>query len=235
MGYISREDFLKLQEERQARADNPQTKGNGVGYFNLKDNGDEALVRFFYDENRDYDILTVHDTKDKETGKFRRVNCLRTSFKESPSSCPFCAKGEKAQNRFYIKLLEYSKDENGNTICTPKIWDRSTAYVAIIDSLCNEYGNIKDYLFKIKRVGAKGSKDTQYPITLANPQIYNTVNYPIKEDAFDGYSVLGSAVLDKSFDEMCELAGVVSMPTESTTVEVPFTEQTSKPRTVSYH
>ena len=48
---------------------------------------------------------------------------------------------------------------------------------------------------------------TDYSIDLANPAIFNNALYPYDEHAFDNYNVIGSAVLDKSYDELVELVG----------------------------
>lgn len=227
MAYISREEFLKQQEERQSKSTN-QFTGPRVGYFNLKDDGDSAVVRFCYDSPDQFDILTTHQTT--VDGKFRRVNCLRESFKESADTCPMCAAGVPVQQRFYIKLLEYTQDENGVITATPKIWERSTSYVNRLNNLCNEYGNISDWVFKITRMGEKGSMNTDYSIIPANPNVYNSENYPKNNEAFEGYNVLGTAVLDKSFEELTEMVGG-TVPKE----ETPVVAQTTVPRKPLYY
>lgn len=227
MAFISREEFLKRQAERQERANSPR-QSSGVGYLKLADDGDEAVVRFCYDNPDQFDIITVHDTK--VDGKFRRVNCLRESFKADASTCPFCAAGEKAKNRFYVKLLEYTRDENDNIVAQPKIWDTSTSYVNVLNNLCTEFGDISDYVFKIKRSGRKGDTSTSYQILPTNPVTYNAELYPKNNEAFNDYNILGTAVLDKSFDELKEMVG-------NNASEAPvsnFVEQPSVPRRVTY-
>lgn len=226
--YISREEFLKQQAERQERANAAQNAGPRVGYFSLKDDGDEAIVRFCYDNPDQFDILTTHQTTVE--GKFRRVNCLRESFKDSPDTCPMCAAGVPIQQKFYIKLLEYTRDENNNIVATPKIWERPTSYVNILGNLFAEYGNVSDNVFKVKRSGEKGSLQTTYSIMLANPNVYNSELYPKNNGAFEGYNIIGTAVLDKSYDELKAMVG--EKAEESVTTGV--TEQTSTPRRAVY-
>ena len=62
---------------------------NSVGFFNLKEDGEEAIVRFVLDSVDDMEIYSVHTVKDE--GKFKKFNCLR-SPKEPTSKCPFCEK-----------------------------------------------------------------------------------------------------------------------------------------------
>ncbi len=228
MAYISREEFLAQQKEREARAAAAQNAGPRVGFFKLADDGDEAIVRFCYDDPNQLDILTTHKTT--VDGKFRRVNCLRESFKDDPASCPMCAAGVPVQQRLYIKLIEYTRDENGNIVAQPKLWERPTSYVNILGNLFTEYGDISDNVFKVKRSGEKGSMQTTYSIMLANPNVYNASLYPKNNEAFDGYNILGSAVLDKSFDELKEMVG----DSAEEEVATGITEQTSTPRKVIY-
>lgn len=233
MAYISREDYFKQQAERQERA-NFTSKSNGVGYLKLANDGDEAIVRFVYTDPDQFDILTVHDTK--VNGKFRRVNCLRESFKDSPDSCPFCAAGEKPKNRFYIKLIEYTEDENGKIVAQPKIWDTSTSYVTVLNNLFTEFNNISDYVFKIKRNGRAGDTNTSYMILPTNSNVYTEEHYPKNNDAFKDYRVLGSAVLDMSYDELANMVGGTSdvvSPTPAPTFAP--VEHTTAPRKPSYN
>jgi len=231
MAFISREDFLKQQEEKQARqAAFAEGNSNGprVGYFSLKNDGDEAIVRFVYESPDQFDILTTHQTT--IDGKFRRVNCLR-DFKDDVAKCPFCASGKPVQQRFYIKLIEYTRAEDGTITATPKIWERPTSYVGILSNLFAEYGDISDSVFKVKRSGEAGSLQTTYSVMLANPTVYNAQLYPKNMDAFEGYNIIGSAVLDKSFDE---LKAMVGDTTETTTTTGATPVSTSAPRKVSY-
>ena len=224
MAYISREDFLKQQAERQERANSPR-QSSGVGYLKLANDGDEAVVRFCYTNPDQFDILTVHDTK--VDGKFRRVNCLRESFKSSPDTCPFCAAGEKPKNRFYVKLIEYTRDENDpqKVNAQPKIWDTSTSYVNVLNNLCTEFGDISDFVFKIKRNGMKGDTNTSYSILPTNPAVYTADAYPKNNDAFKDYNILGTAVLDKTYDELAEMVHGTGtsnvVPEQTTTPRVP--------------
>ena len=225
--YISREEFLKQQAEKQERTTAFQNAGPRINYFALKDDGDEAVVRFCYDNPDQFDIITTHPVT--VDGKFRRVNCLRESFKDSVDTCPMCAAKVPVQQKFYIKLIQYDRDENDQIVATPKIWERPTSYVNIIGNLFTEYGDVSDNVFKVKRSGKVGDKQTTYSIMLANPVKYNAELYPKNNNAFEGYNILGTAVLDKSFDELKEMAGD---KVEETPAPV---EQTSAPRKVQYY
>lgn len=211
MSYVTKEEFLAMQANR-ANAQSFQSNGPRVGFLSLPNNNDSAVVRFVYTEPDDIysDIVTCHNAT--VNGKFRKVSCLR-SMREPIEKCPMCAAGDRYSNRVYLRMIEYKKDENGNITAVPKVFDRPIKYKEIIESLFTEYGNISDYVFKITRIGEKGSTDTQYPIMLCNPSIYNENLYPKDFSGFDGYQLIGGPVLDKSYEEMVELAkDVVPQP-----------------------
>jgi len=173
--------------------------GNLVQFFSLKNDGDEATVRIMCDSTNDFDIFVVHPLE--IGGKYRKINCLR-SASEPLTSCPFCATKQKIQQRIFIRILQYVKDENGAINVVPKIWERSASYVPILKSLLDEYGPLSDSIFKIKRSGAAGSIDTTYSILFGNPAVYRADLYPKKEELFKNYSVLGHVVSNKTAEEM---------------------------------
>ena len=199
---LSKEQFMQMQEERQAqRQDFSQQNRTYVSYFGLKDDGDEAIVRFACDPE-EFEVYTVHPVT--IDGKFRKVNCIN-NISEGIHSCPLCESGTPLQNRFYIKLIEYTRDEQGNIVPQAKIWERPTSYIQRLVNLYTEYGSLKDNIFKIKRNGARGDMKTDYVMMFGNPSIYNEQLYPKDFSAFVDYSPLGTAILDKTANEMREL------------------------------
>ena len=177
---------------------NKANTSNNPGYFSLKNDKDEAVVRILADSVADFDIVTVHEAN--VNGKTRYVNCVRGPMDPS-DACPFCEAGEKLKQVFFIHLIHYTTDENNNIVPVAKVWQRSTYYANIIRDLIMEYGPLSDVILKIRRNGAAGSKDTNYTILPANPAIYKAENYP-KVDLFGDYKVIGKMVLSKSKNEM---------------------------------
>lgn len=192
-------DFKALQERLSQNEGGGNFNGPRISYFSLKNHGDEAVVRIMIDSEADFEILAVHSTNVK--GKFRKINCIR-DYSEPFENCPFCASGEKLQYRLYIKLLEYGKDESGNIVVTPRIWERGAGFANTLKSLMDEYGPLSNIVCKIKRVGAAGSQETTYTVLPANAQVYRDDLYRRMPELFEGYSVLGNAVLDKDYQEM---------------------------------
>ena len=183
--------------------------GPSVGFFSLKNDGDEAIVRFMHDNTASFDIVAVHPITVE--GKFRKVSCLRNP-KDPLENCPLCKSGAKIENRFFIHIVQYTKDDNGNIIPSAKVWDRSLFYANQLAAMINEYGPLSDCVFKIKRDGAAGSMDTKYQIMYANPQVYRADLYPKRPDLFDGYKTIGSIVMEKNFDEMSQFLATGKFP-----------------------
>ena len=197
MGKINWNDFQARAAELEARQQ--QVNGPYVGFFTLKNDGDEAIVRIMHDSPEDFDILAVHQTT--VDGKFRNVSCLR-SPSDPMDMCPFCAANKKFATRLYIHLIQYVRDENNQIVAQPKVWERSTAYAKQLAEYINEYGPLSDMIFKIKRSGAKGSMDTTYTIIPANAKLYPEDIYVKDAEALADYQALGHAVLDKNYEEM---------------------------------
>lgn len=198
MGQINYEKFQAGVKEREDRQ-----QGKRVGYFSLKNDKDEAIVRFMHNSPADFDIMYVHPMQ--INGKFRNVNCIRDPEVDPIDHCPFCAAKKKIQTKIFIHLIEYTKDENGNIVGQPKIWERTAGYISTLKNLCDEYAPLSDNLFKIKRNGAAGSMETTYNIMYAPPQVYRQDVYKKDEEAFNGIKALGTSVMNKTFEQMADM------------------------------
>lgn len=183
----------------------PKTGDGGdypVGFFNIK-NGEEAIVRIYIDSLDDFDLYTVHPiTVGQASFANRRVNCLRNNPKTDPINvCPLCAKGEKVQQRIYIKMLQYV-NENGKIVPKAVIWDRpASSYAMQLKSYLDGYGPLSNILCKIVRQG--DGLETKYTIMPnLNPAQYNESMYPKDFSAFNNYKVLGGPVMNKTYEEL---------------------------------
>lgn len=194
MAQVSYEEFQMDKEARDNRSNTPR-----VGYLALKNDQDEAIVRFMHNSTADFDILYVHP--EQINNRYRNVNCI-SNGKKSDVVCPLCAAKHRLQTKIYIHLIEYTKDEKGNIVGTPKLWERPASYITTLKNLCDEYAPLSENIFKIKRNGAAGSMDTTYAIMYASPNIYRNEMYKKDEHAFDGIKALGTAVLSKTMEEM---------------------------------
>lgn len=204
---------------------------NYVASFALKNDGDEALVRFMHDDVSSFDIVTTHNIT--INGKFRSVNCLRNP-RDPMENCPLCATGANTQNVMFIHLIEYQTDDRGTIIPVPKVWARGLSYATRIKSLINEYGPLSQCLFKIHRNGAAGSRDTSYDILFAPDRIYPSNIYPIPEGVFDDYSATGTIVLDKSFEDLTTFVNTGRMPEATQENTSSYSAQNNVPQTTQF-
>lgn len=182
---------------------------NNISFFSLKNDGDEAVVRIMHNSTADFDIVTTHSIT--LNGKFRRVNCLRTPT-DPMDICPLCANGDKIQQRIYIHMIQYTKDEQGRVVAQPVVWERSIQYAVTLKNYIDEYGPLSDCIFKIRRSGAAGSRDTSYSIIFGNPNVYRSDMYPSIPNAFDNYKALGNVVMDKSYDDISTFIATGNFP-----------------------
>ena len=217
MAKINWNEFLEraaANEERQNQANGPR-----VGFFALKNDGDKAVVRIMHDSPEDFDMLAIHRIPVDGQRFGRAVNCLRGP-KDPIDMCPACAAGEKVNLRLYIHLIEYVKNDEGQIVAMPKIWERSMSYAKTLADYIAEYGPLSDMIFTIKRSGAKGSMDTSYTVLPANEKIYPSEVYYKDASLFEGYSALGTAVADKDYEGMMEmLEGAPATSAQTTPVK----------------
>lgn len=158
--------------QRAQRSTNP-TGGPQVEFLNsfLKEDGDVVVVRFPYHSMSDLLFETTHSVVFPGRKYPSRVRC-------SGEGCPFCAQGVKLDTRFFAKLLAYVVDEtSGEVKLINTVWDRPAAFADIdIKNLMQEYGDISQYLFKIKRNGTGTA--TRYTMSIImNTTVYNPAVY----------------------------------------------------------
>lgn len=213
MSVYSYESFLMNKADKASAKST--SKFQKVGYFKLENDGDSTLVRFAYKTKADFQITTVHVVEG-----YRKVMCLRDA-KDPVDKCPLCAAGEPLLNKIYVKLIEYTKDAEGNVVATPKVWERPSGFASVLDSLCEEYGSdLCDHVFKIKRRGVKGDRKTEYDVMYANPELYKeSVGYVKDFSAFDNFDLSKHSYYVKSFDEIAEYCETGKFPEVVKTTE----------------
>ena len=190
---------------------NYKNNQNQVGFFQLKNDGDTAIVRIMHDSVEDFDLLSVHTLQ--MGNKYRKVNCLRSSPYDPIDKCPFCEISKPVSGRFFVHLLQYDRDAQGNLVIKPVIWDRAKSQFAPkLKSLIEEYGPLSQRLFKVKRTGVAGATNTTYDLIPCDKEIFNDANYPNKPEAFANYDVLGTMVLDKTAPEMIQYIQTGNFP-----------------------
>lgn len=193
--------MAKMSFDTAVSAMNNETSfdSNRVKLFSLKNDGDEAIVRILHDSVNDFDILTTHPIT--VGGKYRSISCLREP-RDPMDKCPLCKNGTKVQSRIFIHMIQYVTNEQGQVVPQPVVWERSIAYATKLKGDIDEYGPLSQCIFKIRRNGKAGDKNTTYEMKLGNPNMYNEANYPLVADGFKDYSVCGTLVLDKTYEEI---------------------------------
>ncbi len=214
MGQIDFNSFKQRTTQNNSNTASNSNRGPRIGYFTLKQDKDQAIVRFMIDSPDDFDIVAGH--RMSINGFQRLVNCVR-DVHDPVENCPLCAAGKKLEYRVYIHLIEYTRDEEGKIVATPKVWERSTAYINTLTNLLNEYGPLSDNVFKITRNGAAGATGTTYDITYCKPDVYKPELYVKNESLFNGYKAVGNAVLDYDVDKLNELVNGTTTNEEPTT------------------
>ena len=204
-----------------------QGSENGIGYFSLKNDGDEAIVRIMHDSTNDFEIISTHQIQ--LNGKFRRVSCVRNP-KDSVSACPLCESGVKVDYRFYIHLVQYTKAEDGSVVAEQKVWERPMSYADKISGYINNYGPMSDVICKIIRHGKAGDMKTEYDIIPnLNKQVYRDDIFVKPANAFEGFKALGRMVLDKTADEINEFIRTGNFPMRQKKEETVEQKQTEEP------
>lgn len=119
--------------------------------FRLPNDNDSADVVFLYTSSAEQLIADVHYIKSPDYSGY--AHCCGVG-------CPACGKGWKVENHFFIPLYNIQN----NRI---EFFDRSTRFLSQMAAVFSAYPNPSEYVFKIIRHGAAGSKDTRYEIRLA--------------------------------------------------------------------
>ena len=199
---------------------------NNVGFFSLKNDGEEATVRFMCDSLSDLEILTVHNIE--VDGKFRQINCIREP-NDPIESCPLCANDTELRQVVFIKVMNYKTDNSGKITAYPEIWQRNaSSYVPKMKSYLDNYGPLSNIVCKVVRHGAARSPKTTYDIIPnLNPQVYTMEAYPLNVEAFEDYSVVGRVVLDKNREDIITFCNTGAFPHHETQVTEGYAPNTA--------
>jgi len=191
-------DAYAAQREAQKSTNPNGGLGPEVHFLNayLKEDGDVVVVRFPYRAMADLTFETTHSITLPNKRYPSRVRCVG-------DGCPFCAQGIKLDTRFFAKLIAYVVDEtSGDVKLLNAVWDRPAAFADIdVKNLMQEYGDISNYLFKIKRNGSGTA--TRYTISIVmNNTVYNPAIY--KADFTELDKVDPVKILSKSLEQYNE-------------------------------
>lgn len=134
-------------------------------FFNLKDDGDVAEVRFLYETMDDVDIRNVHKLELK-SGKTMYVDCLRAEYESPIENCPCCAGGNKASLQVWIPLYDVREEK-------AMLWNRGYGFITgvllpVLTEIAEKNGEnglpICATHFLIERHGEAGDSKTTYTV-----------------------------------------------------------------------
>lgn len=191
-------DYNFYQQNVQ-RSEEGAARGPRVGFFTLKQDKDQAIVRFLVDSPADLEIIAGHRVV-TENGR-RLVNCVR-DLRDPVEACPLCARGDRLEYRVFIRMIEYVRGENNQIIPYARVWERPATFVNTITNMLNEYGPLSESIFKITRNGAYRSTSTTYDITYCRSEVYRPELYPAEMPVFKNYTALGNVVLNYSYEQL---------------------------------
>lgn len=194
MGRISFDEAQQIAKEKE-------NQGGDIAFFTLKKNRDTATVRFLHNGLKDIETLAIHYVKTRD-GKTKAVSCARGP-KEPVANCPLCAaarQGENMQVRYYIHLLEYTKNEQGEYVGEHKVFDRGSTFIKQLESYAARYNPLHAHVFDIERIGEAGSRETSYNI-IPLPDTDNE-KYPYYEDELEYTPALGTIIAEKTYDQL---------------------------------
>lgn len=164
-----------------------------MGEF-LKQEGDTAIVRFPYHSMNDIIYTATHVVPMPGAPYGKRIRCTEDL------NCEFCAQKIRVDERVFLKFLVYTVDEATNEIVINNtLWDRPAAFADIeLKGLMDEYGDLTQSLFKIKRSGA--GKNTRYTIIpIVNAAVYRPEVY--RADFTELETINAESILSKSAEQ----------------------------------
>ena len=138
----------KIKGKDQIKSYLKKYGSSGVDFFQLKNDGDTATVRFLHGSDEDLTLALVHEVE--IDGKKKYVECLE-------EDCPFCT----AYGRPKLKLFLFVYDVSDEKV---KMWERGPSMVDHILGFIDKYGEFNNRNYEIKRHGKKGDTQTTYQL-----------------------------------------------------------------------
>lgn len=180
--------------------------GNKVGFFKLKNDGDEALIRINCASVSDLTFASVHTIS--AGGKWLKVAC-HDPLGTTPGSCALCAAQtagnsaiSKASKKVYIQMLAAYKKPNGEfEAAAPVIWERAANFSREIAQLLKDYGALQNIVLKVTRNGVAGDMKTTY--SMAYIPVFDKVELvPNDFSAFTNFNIARHSFYEKTDAEI---------------------------------
>lgn len=188
-----------------------------VGFFKLKNDGDEALIRINVGSMEDLQFATVHQLGAAQ--KWMKVGCLNPVGSYS-DNCPLCsavAAGNtaigKASKKVYVQMLVSYKDAATGqfSAAIPVIWERPAGFAREVANLLRDYSDLRTHVFKVTRNGAAGSMQTTYSISYI-PLYDKPETVSTDFGAFANFNIAKHSYWEKSIEDINTFLSTGSFP-----------------------
>lgn len=214
MSQFNYSEYQNVVNRAQSAPSNSAVK---VGFFKLRDDKDEALVRFNVASLDELQFATVHQLS--AATKWMKVSCLNEVGSYS-DNCPLCkkvAEGDtsigKAAKKVYVQLLVSYKDKATGQFSTaiPVIWEKPAGFSREIANLLRDYGSLKEHVFKVTRNGAAGDMKTTYSVAYI-PLYDKPETVPTDFSAFANFKINKHSYWEKTLEEIETFLATGSFP-----------------------
>lgn len=176
---------------------------SSAGFFMLQDDGDTEDIKILLDSLSDVELFSVHIVR--YNGKWVKIPCFKNAFGDPDSVCPLCSCNKEKERvnykKFFIPIYNISND-------VFQYWERGVSFRRTLVTLCEKYYPLRDEVFQIERVGAKGDPKTTYNITAVTEEYLegndlDEINEKISnEEIPDAFSEEAGLVILKSKEEV---------------------------------
>jgi hypothetical protein len=231
MANFSYSDYQNVIAKAQSGDNNGSTK---IGFFKMKNDQDEALVRINVATLNDLQFATVHQLGAAQ--KWMKVSCLNPvgSYYDT---CPLCAAVSggakdigKAAKKVYVQMLVSYKDATTGQFSTaiPVIWERPAGFSTEIATLLRDYGDLTQRVFKVTRNGAAGNMKTTYSISYI-PIFDKPESVPTDFSAFANFNIAKHSFWEKSAGEIQVFLNTGSFPEPARAPQPPMPSDADVP------
>lgn len=165
-----------------------------LGYFNLNEEGESAIVRILHSSTDTIESADMHWVE-TASGKKKCVKC-------TGEDCPVCVTGSPITHKIFIHLFDYSDN-------TEKVWSRTDKILPQLNEVAEAWGNLAECVVKITRLK---KEFPTYSITVQNAKMYEAVSPDLidKKIAYRFY-------VTRSNDELSEFLSTGIMPEHKST------------------
>ena len=209
--------YAQYQNVVAQAQNNSANTGVKVGFFKLKNDQDEALIRINVKSMEDLQFATVHQLGAAQ--KWMKVGCLNPVGSYS-DNCPLCsavANGNtsigKASKKVFVQMLVSYKDAATGQFAAaiPVIWERPAGFASEIASKLRDYGPLNERVFKVTRNGAAGNMQTTYAISYI-PVYDKPEAVPADFSAFNNFNIAKHSFWEKSLEDINTFLATGSFP-----------------------